>query len=103
MSLTYNTALFKSISFNKNDFIGSNYLFEKFIDVENKKFNINLHKSLDQVFSNKKFGENLLEPLYNIPVKSAEIQNFYQIPGYSFTINCWLQHIAVYQLNQLDF
>ena len=43
---------------------------------------------MDQVFSNKKkFGENLLEPLYNIPVKSAEIQNFYQIPGYSFTIN----------------
>ncbi len=90
LSLTYNTALFKSISFNKNDFIGKNYLFEKIIDINNEKRNLILIyvESLDQVFSNKtKFGENLLKPLYNIPIKSAEIQNFYQIPGYSFTIN----------------
>ena len=29
----------------------------------------------------------ILQPLYNLKVDANEMKNFYQIPGYSFTIN----------------
>ena len=90
LSVAYNTALFESITFNKNDFIEKNYYFEEPINVQNNKKNLILIyvESLDQIFADKKkYGSNLLQPLYDLNVNSNEIKNFYQIPGYSFTIN----------------
>ncbi len=90
LSLSYNTALFESITFNKNDFIEKNYYFDEPINVQNKKKNLILIyvESLDQIFTDKKkYGSNLLQPLYNLKVDANEMKNFYQIPGYSFTIN----------------
>jgi len=90
LSLAYNTALFESVTFNKNDFIERNYYFEDPINVQNKKKNLILIyvESLDQIFADKeKYGSNLLQPLYDLNINSNEIKNFYQIPGYSFTIN----------------
>ena len=90
LSLAYNTALFKSITFNKNDFIEKNYYFDEPINVQNKKKNLILIyvESFDQIFADKKkYGSNLLQPLYNLKVDANEMKNFYQIPGYSFTIN----------------
>lgn len=90
LSVAYNTALFESITFNKNDFIEKNYYFEEPINVQNNKKNLILIyvESLDQIFADKKkYGSNLLQQLYDLNINSNEIKNFYQIPGYSFTIN----------------
>ena len=90
ISIGYNTAFFKNLNFNNNDFIDKNYFFNKPLKIENKKNNLVLIyvESLDNYFSNKEiFGQDLLKPLSNEISEGIYINNFYQIPGYSFTIN----------------
>ena len=90
LSLTYNTGFFKIISFNQNDFIGDNYIFEepKLIKKVERNLVLIYVESLDSFFSNKqKFGEDLLKPINEITKNEISIENFYQIPGYAFTIH----------------
>ena len=90
LSLGYNTAFFKSLNFNENDFIDKNYVFNEPIKIENNKRNLVLIyvESLDNFFSDKEiFGDDLLRPLSVEISNGISIENFYQLPGYSFTIN----------------
>lgn len=90
LSLSYNTAFFQSISFNENDYIAESYVFNDPKNINNKGRNLILIyvESLDKYFSDKeKFGENLLKPLTQNIKSGLSIENFYQIPGYAFTIH----------------
>lgn len=90
LSLSYNTGLFKNLNFQENDFIDQNYIFTKPLIIENNKRSLIVIyvESLDKSFSNKKtFGADLLQPLSDMATGGLSIKNFYQLPGYAFTIN----------------
>ena len=90
LSLSYNTGLFRNLKIQENDFIDKNYVFTKPLHIKNNKRNLVIIyvESLDKSFSIKKnFGRDLLQPLSKEVLGGQSIENFYQIPGYAFTIN----------------
>ena len=90
LSIGYNTAFFKNLNFNNKDFIDNNYVLTEPIYIKNNKRNLVLIyvESFDNYFSRSDiFGHDLLKPLSNEISGGISIDNFYQIPGYSFTIN----------------
>lgn len=90
LSFSYNTGLFRNINLQNNDFIDKNYIITKPLNIKNKERSLILIyiESLDKIFSDKNvFGTNLLEPISNEVIGGISVENFYQIPGYAFTIN----------------
>jgi len=93
ISVGFNTGFFKNINLNNKDFIANNYIFNEPISITNNERNLIVIyvESLDFYFSNsRKFEKDLLTPLSEKSLGGVSIKNFYQIPGYSFTINSLL-------------
>ena len=89
-SFFINTNFFTNVSFSKNTFIDQNFIETKpLFKKENKSSLILIYvESLDKIFTNAAiYNKNLLSEIDHITHGGFSVENFFQIPGYEFTLN----------------